>query len=188
MLVLGLDISLTHTGWVIANCDSDDRLFLKDCGVIESAPSPKKEKVSATIDGIRRCSEIHTALSAVFKEHKPLVVCMESMSWPRNAATATKMALAWGAIAPLLHDRPIIAVGPQQIKKLASGGRSASKEEVEAAVRKALKHSKKSIPLLESKLPKASSREHCWDALGSILACQQTERWRLVRAGHFQKP
>jgi Holliday junction resolvasome RuvABC endonuclease subunit len=177
---------MTATGWVVANSDSDDRLFLKDCGVIQTEKLSTKEKVSATVDGIRRAASINKELVRICENHKVTLVCVEAMSWPRNAASAIKMSMAWGALAPVVVDLPLIEVGPQQIKKVLTGVRSATKKEVEEAVKERLKHSHQSIPLLESKVKKASLREHCWDALGSILASQETERWKLIRAGYFR--
>lgn len=187
MLVLGLDISMTNTGWVTAVSDNDGRLFIKDCGVIQTEKLETGEDVSNTIDSMRRAAKVHSVLSKVCADHLPIIVCVEAMSWPRNAASAIKMSMAWGAIAPIIVDRPLIEVGPQEIKKVLTGSRSATKKEVEEAVKARLTHSSTSIPLLEKKIPKKALREHCWDALGSILASQKTERWKLIQAGYYRR-
>jgi Holliday junction resolvasome RuvABC endonuclease subunit len=187
MIVLGLDVSMTNTGWVVAVCDSDNRLFLKACGVIQTEKLATKEKVSNTVDTLRRAAHIHDELETVCSKHNPVLICAESMSWPRNAGSAIKMSAAWGAISPLLMKHPLIEVGPQAIKKVLTGSRSATKEEVEQAAKQRLAHSHQSIPLLESSVKKAL-REHCWDALGSVLASQETERWKLIQAGYFRRP
>lgn len=186
MLVLGLDVSMTNTGWVIVRADSTDHLWLKDCGVIQTEKLSSTEKVSGTVDSIRRAAHIASELQKAIKGHEITLVCVESMSWPRNAASSIKMAMAWGAIAELLVSRPLIEVGPQEIKKVVAGSRSATKQEVEAAVRKNLSHSHLSASLLEKQIPRKALREHCWDALGSILTSQKTERWKLVRAGYWR--
>jgi len=186
MLVLGLDISMVNTGWVTAVSDSDGRLFIKDCGVIQTEKLETGEDVSNTVDSMRRAAKVHDVLEKVCLSQKPTIVCVEAMSWPRNAASAIKMAMAWGAIAPLIIGRPLIEVGPQEIKKVLTGSRSATKKEVEEAVKKRLTHSSTSVPLLEQKIPKKVLREHCWDALGAILASQKTESWKLIQAGYYR--
>ena len=187
MLVLGLDISMVNTGWVTAVSDNDGRLFIKDCGVIQTEKLETGEDVSNTVDSMRRAAKVHAVLEKVCLDHKPTIVCVEAMSWPRNAASAIKMAMAWGAIAPLIIERPLIEVSPQEIKKVLTGSRSATKKEVEEAVKKKLTHSSASVPLLEKKIPKKALREHCWDALGSILASQKTESWKLIQAGYYRR-
>lgn len=187
MIVLGLDISMTATGWAIAAL-KDGELRLLRCGVITTEKNKSKEKVSSTIDSIRRSHSIYVELGKVLSSELGLqvdLVCMEAMSWPRNAASAIKMAMAWGAIAPLLAERPLIEVGPVAIKLVASGKKSASKEEVASGVRALMPKATQKV--LKEFVPKASLQEHCWDALGSILASTKTEKWKLLQAGLSQR-
>ena len=181
MIILGLDISLTATGWAIAEL-KDSKLALLRCGVIVT--KKEKGKPSSTLDSIRRAYDIHVELGKVLSSELGLridLVCLESMSWPRNASTAVKMAVAWGAIAPLLANYPLIPVGPVAIKLVASGKKSASKEEVASGVQALMPKSTSFV--LKEFVPKVSLREHCWDALGSILASMKTEKFRLLKAG-----
>jgi Holliday junction resolvasome RuvABC endonuclease subunit len=181
MIVLGLDISMTATGWAIANVSGQKPSLLR-CGVIETKKS--KGKGSGTLDSIRRAHHIYVELGKVLSSELGLkidLICLESMSWPRNASSSIKMAIAWGAIAPLLADRPLIPVGPMALKLAVSGKKTASKAEVASGVRSLMP--KATSRVLKEFVPKASLQEHCWDALGAILASMKTEKFQLLKAG-----
>lgn len=188
MLILGLDISMTNTGWVLVKCDSDDKLWVKDCGVIQTEKLSSGEKVSSTVDGVRRAHKVESELRDILsKQTEPVVaICVEAMSWPRNAGSAIKMALVWGALSPLLVSKALIDVGPQELKKVLTGAKSATKEEVEDAVKQRLSHSHKAVSVVESKVGK-TRREHVWDALGAILSAQKRASWALLKAGYWKK-
>lgn len=187
MIVLGLDVSMTATGWVVVKLDNGtDAPTLLAAGCIPTEKLEGGEDVSNTVDSMRRAAKIHDALQhAVFsKQHyqgKIDLVVVEAMSWPRNAGAAIKMAMAWGAIAPLVSSYPIIEVLPQALKLAVAGSKSATKAEVEAGVKKWLPA--EGITLLEASVSKRAQREHPWDALGAILASLRTEKYRLLRAG-----
>ena len=188
MRILSLDVSMTATGWAIVVLNANS-LELLDCGVIQTEKLESGESVSNTIDSMRRATKIYTALSAAMRGRSFDVVVVEAMSWPRNAGASIKMAMAWGALAPLIAGYPIVEVGPQALKLAVAGTKSATKKEVEAGVRKQIPGTSSS--LLESLIPKRALREHCWDALGAVLAALRTEKWALIQAGlraGLQKP
>lgn len=182
MHVVGLDIAFRNTGVVSVHIGADNSPLLNSCYVIETEKNETSEKVSSTVDNLRRAQKIHTALSETFEEAKPDLVVVEAMSWPRNSASALKMAMAWGAIAPLLYDIPVIEIPPQDIKKLATGGKSATKDAVTRGVLNLLPSSAWAKEVIELHVLKASLREHCYDALGAVLAAQRTEKYQLLRA------
>ena len=190
MYALSLDVSMTATGWAIVKLAEDSNDFsLVRCGVITTEKMGSGEKVSNTVDSLRRAALIQNELVEAlddFREREGAtldLVIAEAMSWPRNAAAAIKMAMAWGAISTVIMNlqRPLIEVGPQEIKKVTAGGRSATKKEVEDGVRKVI--TPQSSQLLERLVPKKALREHCWDALGAVLAAQRTEKWLLLQSG-----
>lgn len=183
MLILSLDVSMTATGWVIVERGEapGDVPTLLDCGVIQTEKMATKENVSTTADSMRRAVKINNTLRDAMGSQKFDLVVVEAMSWPRNAGAAIKMAMAWGAIAPLIRDYPLIEVGPQALKLSVAGSKSATKKEVELGVRKRIPAI--SSELLETLVPKRALREHCWDALGAVLAARQTEKWALLQTG-----
>ncbi|TXH57453.1 MAG: hypothetical protein E6Q97_04430 [Desulfurellales bacterium] len=182
MHLIGLDIAFVNTGVVSVHVDENNQVLLNSCYVIETEKNQTSEKVSSTLDNVRRAQIIHEGLRETLDEVRPVAVIVESMSWPRNAASAIKMAMAWGAIAPLLKNYPVIEVSPQDIKLLATGKRSATKQEVERGVLNLLPSSAWARDVVETHVQKASLREHCYDALGAVLAAQRTEKYRLLRA------
>ena len=182
MHVVGLDIAFCNTGVVSVHIGSDNSPLLNSCYVIETEKLATGEKVSFTVDNVRRAQKIHSALAETFEETKPDLVVVESMSWPRNSASALKMAMAWGAIAPLLVGIPLIEVSPQDIKKLTTGSKSATKAGVMRGVLNLLPSSAWAREVVELHVRKAALREHCYDALGAVLAAQRTEKYQFLQA------
>lgn len=182
MHVVGLDISFRSTGVVSASIGEDDSVTLSSCFVIETEKNSTSEKVSSTVDNLRRSQKIYAEMYEFLSEAKPDLVVVESQSWPRNASSALKMALAWGAIAPLLVDIPIIEVGPQDIKLCTAGVRSACKEDVRRGVLSSVPSAQWVQEVVAAQVPKASLQEHCYDALGAVLAARKTEKYQLLRA------
>lgn len=183
MNLIGLDVAFRNTGVVSVHIGEDNEVLLNSCFVIETEKNGTSEKVSSTIDNVRRAQKIYSQLKESIEETNPHAVVVEAMSWPRNAASALKMAMAWGAIAPLLEGLPIIEVNPQTIKLLAAGSRSATKEQVQKGVLNLLPSSAWAREVIETHVQKAPLREHCYDALGAVLAAQRTEKYQLLRAG-----
>lgn len=192
MIVLGLDISMTSTGWARVEILPNEALALRECGVCVTEKLASGEAVSNTLDSLRRARKLQQEIESQFFRQEDLgdpeikltrsvdLVVVEGMSWPRNAASAIKMALAWGALCSLV-DLPFIEVAPQAIKLSMAGKKSATKAEVESGVR--LKISQLSAETLEASIHPKSLREHCWDALGAILTAQKTQKYQLLRAG-----
>lgn len=182
MHVVGLDISFRSTGVVSVTIGDDNSALLSSCFVIETEKNSTSEKVSATVDNIRRAQKIYRELHEFLSEAKPDVIVVESQSWPRNSSSALKMALAWGAIAPLLEGIPLIEVSPQDIKMLATGSRSASKQDVQKGVLNLVPSSAWVKQVVASQIRTEGLQEHCYDALGAVLAAQRTEKYQLLRS------
>jgi len=193
VIVLGLDISMTSTGWVLVEVLPNNALCLRECGVSMTEKNETGEVVSSTLDSLRRAAKLREDIEGHFFYERETssgtrveaaidLVVVESMSWPRNAASAIKMAMAWGALCGLAK-LPLIEVGPQAIKLELGGKKSATKREVEEGVKKRI--SLLSAETLEASIHPKSLREHCWDALGAILTAQKTQKYQLVRAGHL---
>ena len=71
------------------------------------------------------------------------------------------------------------------LKMAVSGKKTASKEEVASGVRSLMPLATSRV--LREFVQKASLQEHCWDALGAILASMKTEKFRLLKAGLSEK-
>lgn len=155
--------------------------------VFRTQKSAKKLKVLAADDNVRRGREL-VRLSYPWLNKKYgadlIAICAEAMSFPRSSSAAAKLAMAWGMILTFaeLYHLPILQASPKEIKKAATGKATASKEEVEEALKTRFGLSSKNKVVEEfSRSVPASAREHAWDALGAFVACQESDTIRLAR-------
>ena len=134
MRVLGIDTGFASFGWAAVELGAD--LVLVDAGVIRTKKASKKSNLLATEDNFDRGRLIAHALEAVIAEHDPVAVCVESMSWPRNASVVAKMGLAWGILIGACdrHGLAVVQCSPQRIKRALTGQSSATKDAVLAAL------------------------------------------------------
>lgn len=178
--VLGLDPGFASFGWALLFLGAhagDDRVVLG--GVIHTEKSAKKRSVRASDDNVRRTRELIAELTALYDEHEPVAFAAESFSPPRNSGTAAKVAFAWGSvttIAYLSNDVPILQCSPQELKLAVVGAKTASKEEIEAALAARYPEAREHLGAIAQ-----GDREHVWDAIGSAHACLDTEVVRLAR-------
>jgi Holliday junction resolvasome RuvABC endonuclease subunit len=107
------------------------------------------------------------------------VLTAETMSYPRNAATAAKMSMGWGVIAAVAEEfkLPVTQASPVKIKQAVTGSPTASKEEVMNALRRRYKG--EFFPFQEA-VPE-SQWEHGFDAVGSVVTCLESDVLRLAR-------
>ena len=174
MIVLGVDPGLAHFGWAIYECSpGGGPREAPRVGTFTSMPSARRLRVLAADDAVRRCRELAAWLDAMLGACEPSVICAEAMSHPRGASAAAKLAMSWGVLAALAERRrlPIIQASPQCCKRAVTSSRTASKAEVQDAVR--------------SRWPglrwpaRVADREHAADALAAIIACLDSD---VVRA------
>ena len=184
--LLGVDPGFANIGWALVKLedDLDSKPILVDMGLVSTEKSSKKQKVLASDDNFRRAREISKHLSRlIFAPDKKLIagICAESMSFPRNASAAGKVAMAWGVLADVCETRRIcmLMASPKQVKKTVCGIGTASKEEVQTALQKQF-GSKPEELLATHKIPN-SSKEHPYDALASVLSCLDSEMITLIR-------
>ena len=176
--LLGLDPGLATMGWTVIEFTPTGDKFV-EAGVLRTEKSDKKRVVLASDDNLRRAREAADKLYYLFQTYQFSAICAESMSFPRSSSAAAKVAMVWGALAMLtaVHPISVVQASPQEVKKHLCGKRDASKEEVEAEV-------KKRYPTMEAALadvPK-SFREHPYDAAAVLLtAMDKSELIRAIR-------
>ena len=176
--LLGLDPGFANMGWSVIELASWGEKLV-DAGVLRTEKSDKKRSVLASDDNLRRGREVAEALVAVMDRFHISAICAESMSFPRSASAAAKMAMCWGSIATLSFERklPVVQASPQEIKKTLCGKKDASKEEVEAAVKLRYGDFDKYLADLAK-----SYREHAYDSAGAVItALEKSEVIRAVR-------
>jgi len=175
--VLGIDPGFASVGYAVVVLTPTKEL-VAEVGLLRTEPSAKKRKVLVADDNFRRSQEIARDLRHLVRDHQIQLICAESMSFPRNASSAAKVALCWGVLASLSHQLglALLQASPQEVKKRVCGKRDASKEEVQEAL--TLR-----FPDLPEKLGSvpASLREHPYDALASVLPCLDSETVKLAR-------
>jgi len=175
--VLGIDPGFASLGWALVDIGAGQEFPYK-MGVFRTQASVKKRKVLATEDNMRRAQEIAGFLQELIAGEGVKVLCTESMSWPRNASSAAKVALCWGVMASICVrlGMPVVQSTPQQIKKVMCGKRTASKEEVIAALQarySGLENIVEGVP--------SSQLEHPYDALAAVVSGLDDSTMKLLR-------
>jgi Holliday junction resolvasome RuvABC endonuclease subunit len=176
--VLGLDSGFAASGYAVV--ELADPLVPIALGVIRTAASAKKLKVKAADDNMRRGREITKLINPTIRSNI-VAICMEAPSLPRNASTSFKLGIYYGIIASLseMHDVPVVQVTPQALKKGVCGKATASKDEIARALD--LRFSRNFADELVQRGIPAGMHEHAYDALGTIVASEDSEVLRLAR-------
>lgn len=186
---LACDTGFANFGWGVVRYDrSTQKHRVLEVGVVRTKKSPKKQHVLATEDNFARLREIATVLYRLFEQYSIRAITFEAFSMPMKAGKSTlvKMGYPFGALALLsvFRSAPTVMPTPQQIKKALCGDRAASKEQVEEAVHKAIRHgvawNSDGIPGM-NEIPSAQ-REHAWDALASYIASLDSDVMRAILA------
>ena len=107
MRVLGIDPGLTRCGWGVVDGAPGRPPTAVDVGVVRSSPD---------LDLELRLLELHTAVTALLREHRPDVVAIERVFTQNNKGTATGTAQAAGvaALAAAQADRPVAWHTPER--------------------------------------------------------------------------
>jgi Holliday junction resolvasome RuvABC endonuclease subunit len=180
--VLGLDPGFACVGYALAHLLPDGEIKPVAIGVLRTEKSNKKANVFASEDNVRRSREISKFLRSLLKSENGTVhaLCAETMSFPRSASVAAKMAMCWGVVSCLsdIFDVPVLQASPQGLKLKVAGEKTASKEDVQKALE--AKFGAEKLAAMMPDVP-PSLLEHPFDALGAIVACNDSEVLRLAR-------
>jgi len=176
-VLLGIDPGFASVGIALVELgvDSDHVVALK---VLRTEKSSAKRSVLSSEDNVRRAREISWEIRLLLTNptYQVVGICAESMSFPRNASAAAKMAMTWGVLAALSGDIPIFQCSPQELKLKVAGSKIATKEDIQAALVR--KFGAEIMSLV--KVPKGQ-HEHLFDALGAIVACSDSDQIKMVR-------
>lgn len=176
--ILGLDIGFAITGYAVADAVADGRLKLRALGVIETKASDKKQRNVRSVDDVaRRVREVGDALDLHVTTAD--LVTAEAFSYPPNASSAAKLAMVWGVVIEQARIRNLamFRATPQEIKLAVAGRANASKNAVEAALVE--RFGDLLVGDLLDGVPDGK-HNHAFDALGSIVACLDTDEVRLL--------
>lgn len=170
LILLGLDPSINGYGWVYAKSTRPGHLEVKKGGVIKVPalkPPAKRRQIGQTVADAfdARLGALARGLSKVLFEGADLVVFEQAAGGNSRSGTAWKSVgaahgVTQGVCAAL--DLRTASVTAKEIKR-ATAGRGASKDDVEAAMRRLVPSL---VPVLDA-LPK-SKREHVADACAAL--------------------
>jgi crossover junction endodeoxyribonuclease RuvC len=176
--VLGVDPGLANMGVAAVELTSDGESIC-EVSVFSTVKSTKKQNVNASSDTIRRARTLSLELANFFERHRPCVVAVEAMSFPRNASSAAKTAVSWGLLVSEVrrYNIPIVQASPQEMKRALCGKVSASKLEVQEVLK--ARHPDAFHDFVRE-YPKRQ-HEHGFDAVGAVVACLDSEVMRMAR-------
>src|SRR3954465_5911207 len=144
MRVLGIDPGLTRCGWGVVDGRPGARPPARGVGG-RPGPGPAAVGVGvirtmAELDLELRLLELHTAVTALLREHRPDVVAIERVFTQSNKGPPPGPARAAGvaALAAAQADRPVAWHTPSEVKAAISGSGRADKEQVTLMVTRVL--------------------------------------------------
>jgi len=177
MRLVGCDPGLAYMGVCLADLN-DGLLTVQEMHIIETKKDQRK--VLQCEDNVKRLKKIFLRLEYLCSDYFVGAICAESMSFPRNASAAAKVAMSWGVIVSIAvrANLPIVQSSPQDIKLAVCDSKKASKE----AMHVRLSNQYPEIVGLLEHIP-ASRREHPVDALGAIVAALDSDVVRALEKG-----
>jgi Holliday junction resolvasome RuvABC endonuclease subunit len=127
--MLGLDPSLTHTGWAVSEIDVVNRRINKvlDWGTVVTAPT-KTKSVRRNSDDLFRARTIRTTVVEVIDRYGIKIGASEVPSGAQSARAALSFGISVGLLAAL--PIPLIEVMPSETKLATHGTKTADKEDI----------------------------------------------------------
>lgn len=127
MRILGLDPSLSSTGWGIVEVEKNRLRYVAD-GFIKTDPK---------LPIYDRLAVIHRALNEVIETYHPQEAAIEQVFLNENPTSTIKLGMARGVVilAPALFGIPVCEYEPTKVKKAVVGVGRAEKSQVETMVK-----------------------------------------------------
>lgn len=127
MRILGLDPSLSSTGWGVIEV-KDNRLRYVADGFVKTDPK---------LPIANRLALIHRTLNEVIETYSPDEAAIEQVFLNENPASTIKLGMARGVVilAPGLYNIPVTEYEPTKVKKALVGVGRAEKNQVETMVK-----------------------------------------------------
>jgi Holliday junction resolvasome RuvABC endonuclease subunit len=127
--MIGIDPSLTHTGWAVSEVDTEAKSILRvvEWGTVITAPT-KVKAVRRNSDDLFRSRAIFSEIQNVIQRHGIRVGASEIPSGAQSARAALSFGIAVGILASL--PIPLIEVMPSETKLATHGTKTADKEDI----------------------------------------------------------
>lgn len=127
MRILGLDPSLSSTGWGVIEVENNHLAYVAD-GFIKTDPkAPLPERLTV----------IHNTLKQVIETYHPQEAAIEQVFLNDNPTSTIKLGMARGVVimVPALYNIPVCEYEPNKVKKALVGVGRAEKSQVETMVK-----------------------------------------------------
>ena len=130
-IAMGVDPGIQHTGYGIVRVERG-AYSLAQAGVVVTG---SKEEPA------ERLWTIQKVITTLLEEHKPDIVCVESVFFNRNVSSAVSTGMVIGVVSALGAGAgiPVEFVTPQAVKSAVGARRDAGKAEIEMLVKRLLK-------------------------------------------------
>lgn len=127
MRILGLDPSLSSTGWGVIETESNRIKYVADGYIKTDTKLPIAERLAI----------IHKTLNQVIEIYRPDEAAIEQVFLNDNPTSTIKLGMARGVVilAPAIYNIPVTEYEPNKIKKAVVGVGKAAKEQVETMVK-----------------------------------------------------
>lgn len=178
--VLGCDPGFASVGCCVMELTPHGEKVLETV-VFKTEKSDKKHKVRASDDNFRRGQELCAMVVGLLHRHPDVkACCAEFMSHPRNASVSGQLGAFWGIIelATYIWKLPMLQASPQEIKKVLTGKKNASKAEVQDALRKRYPGQ---FDAYDASITRKADLEHGYDAAGAVVACLDSDVIQMMR-------
>ncbi len=132
MIILGIDPGIASCGWAVIEAIKNEKLKIKNCGVIKTPPSETLGK---------RLVIINLELEKIIQEFRPVAAAVEEIFFAKNVKTAITVSQARGAILLTCAKMglEICEFTPLQVKQALTGYGQADKNQVGFMVKNILK-------------------------------------------------
>lgn len=127
MRILGLDPSISSTGWGIIDVEGNRLSYVADGFIATSPKTPLTQRLKT----------IHNELQRIIELYKPNEASIEITFLNSNPETSLKLSMARGVVflMPALYNIPLFEYEPNKIKKALTGVGHADKAQVETMVK-----------------------------------------------------
>lgn len=127
MRIIGLDPSISSTGWGIIDVNGNRLSYVADGFIATNAKAPLSQRLHT----------IHNELQRVMELYKPDEASIEITFLNTNPETSLKLSMARGVVflMPALYNIPLFEYEPNKIKKALTGVGKADKTQVETMVK-----------------------------------------------------
>lgn len=162
MRILGLDPSISSTGWGVIDVEGNRLSYIADGFIPTSAKDPLSQRLHT----------IHTELKKIIELYKPDESSIEITFLNSNAETSLKLSMARGVVflMPSLYNIPLYEYEPNKIKKALTGVGKAEKSQVETMVKILLPGCKPKNNDASDALAIAITHAHLRNSFGNHIA------------------